>query len=73
MREIKEHSLLQTLSRVNRPYEGLDYGYVVDFVDITEEYETNRRYLEEIRADLQLDADLGIEDIFVDTEEIKRN
>ncbi|PKG46521.1 MULTISPECIES: type I restriction endonuclease [unclassified Planococcus (in: firmicutes)] len=73
MREIKEHSLLQTLSRVNRPYEGLDYGYVVDFVDITEEYEeTNRRYLEEIRADLQLDADLGIEDIFVDTEEIKK-
>jgi len=73
MREIKEHSLLQTLSRVNRPYGKMEFGYVVDFVDITEEYEeTNRRYLEELRADLQLEADLGIEEIFVDTEEIKK-
>lgn len=27
---IKAHNLLQTLTRVNRPYKGYHYGYVVD-------------------------------------------
>lgn len=29
-RMIKAHNLLQTLTRVNRPYKGYHYGYVVD-------------------------------------------
>src|SRR5699024_8617182 len=50
LRRIKDHSLLQTLARVNRPYKDMKYGYVVDFVDITEEYEqTNQRYIEELK------------------------
>lgn len=54
LRTIKEHNLLQTLARVNRAYRKMQYGYVVDFVDITEEYEeTNRCYLEELRSDLE--------------------
>ena len=37
-------SLLQTISRVNRPYKSPNgkiykYGYIVDFVDIEEEYD----------------------------------
>lgn len=72
LRKIKEHSLLQTLARVNRPYKDMKYGYVVDFVDITEEYEeTNRRYLEELRADIADEDDkVDIEDMFVDTEKV---
>jgi type I restriction enzyme R subunit len=68
LREIKEHSLLQTLARVNRPYRNMKYGYVVDFVDITEQYEeTNKRYLEELRADIADDDDTtDVQDIFVD-------
>ena len=48
-RMVKEHNLLQTLTRVNRPYKNLKYGYVVDFANIEEEYEkTNQRYQKEL-------------------------
>ncbi len=33
-RKIKEHNLLQALTRVNRPYKKIRYDYVVDFADI---------------------------------------
>lgn len=74
LRSIKDHSLLQTLARVNRPYKKMRYGYVVDFVDITEEYEeTNRRYLEELREDIaDEDGQADIEDMFVDVEQVKK-
>ncbi|WP_406546968.1 type I restriction endonuclease [Succinimonas sp.] len=73
LRTIREHNLLQTLARVNRPYKAMTYGYVVDFVDVTEEFEdTNRRYLEELRSDIGDDEDVkDVDDIFVDVEEVK--
>ncbi|MBB6713405.1 type I restriction endonuclease subunit R [Clostridium gasigenes] len=30
-KEIKEHTLLQAIARVNRLYEGKDYGYIIDY------------------------------------------
>ncbi|MFP3886284.1 type I restriction endonuclease [Priestia filamentosa] len=74
LRRIREHSLLQTLARVNRPYKKMRYGYIVDFVDITEEYEeTNRRYLEELRDDIaDEDGQADVDDMFVDVEEVKK-
>ena len=57
LRNAKEHTLLQTISRVNRPYKSptgkiYRYGYIVDFVDIEEEYDrTIEMYLKEIEAD----------------------
>ena len=52
-RPIKAHSLLQALTRVNRPYKDMAFGYVVDFADITEEYDkTNRAYLAELTEEL---------------------
>ena len=52
-RKIKEHNLLQALTRVNRPYKNLRYGYVVDFADIREEFDkTNQAYLQELQQDL---------------------
>lgn len=73
LRTIKEHSLLQTLARVNRPYKKMQYGYIVDFVDITEQYEeTNRRYLEELKKDIADEDDLtDVDDMFVDVEKVK--
>lgn len=53
-----QHSLLQTISRVNRPYKSPDgkvyqYGYISDFVDITEEYDrTVAQYLKELNDEL---------------------
>ena len=48
-RRLKDHNLLQAITRVNRPYKDNRYGYVVDFADIRENFdETNQAYLEEL-------------------------
>lgn len=45
--------MLQTLTRVNRPYKDYKYGYVVDFADIREEFDkTNKAYFEELQSQL---------------------
>ncbi|WP_341328768.1 type I restriction endonuclease [Methylotuvimicrobium sp. KM2] len=52
-RVLKAHNLLQALTRVNRSYKDFRYGYVVDFADISKEFdETNRRYFEELQCEL---------------------
>jgi len=52
-RIIKEHNLLQTLTRVNRPYKKFKYGYVVDFADIRKEFDaTNKAYFDELKDEL---------------------
>jgi type I restriction enzyme R subunit len=52
-RLIRDHNLLQTLTRVNRPYKKFRYGYVVDFADISKEFDkTNKAYFEELQGEL---------------------
>jgi len=52
-RIVKDHNLLQTLTRVNRPYKNFQYGYVVDFADIRKEFDaTNKAYFEELQQEL---------------------
>ncbi len=64
-RSLDGHDLLQALTRVNRPYKDFEYGYVVDFVDIKENFEsTNDRYLRELNrtvdtTDVAVDAPVG--------------
>ncbi|GFZ76024.1 DEAD/DEAH box helicase [Aquaticitalea lipolytica] len=49
-RVIKAHNLLQALTRVNRKYKGYKYGYVVDFADISKEFDkTNKAYFDELQ------------------------
>lgn len=49
-RVVYDHNLLQTLTRVNRPYKHYRFGYVVDFADITSAFNrTNRLYLDELQ------------------------
>ncbi len=48
-RKLKDHNLLQALTRVNRPYKNNRYGYVIDFADIKRNFdETNAAYLKEL-------------------------
>ena len=48
-RKLKDHNLLQALTRVNRPYKNNRYGFVIDFADIKENFdETNEAYLREL-------------------------
>ncbi|WP_156307933.1 type I restriction endonuclease subunit R [Sphingobacterium endophyticum] len=52
-RVIQDHNLLQTLTRVNRPYKNYQYGYVVDFADISKAFDrTNQLYFQELQEQL---------------------
>lgn len=52
-RVIQDHNLLQTLTRVNRPYKNYPYGYVVDFADISKAFDrTNQLYFQELQDQL---------------------
>jgi type I restriction enzyme R subunit len=48
-RKLKDHNLLQALTRVNRPYKQMQYGYVVDFADIQQNFnDINDAYAREL-------------------------
>lgn len=57
-RKIRAHNLLQTLTRVNRPYKNFKLGYVVDFADISAEFEvTNQAYFRELKEEYSENLD----------------
>ena len=69
-RVIREHNLLQALTRVNRPYGKHRYGYVIDFADIREEFDkTNREYMKELEEELG-ESFKEYDSIFMTEEEI---
>ena len=82
LRNAKQHSLLQTISRVNRPYRSpagrnYQYGYIVDFVDITKEYDrTIKMYLKEMEQEfnegLDPDEQFSLTGLVVGPEDIDR-
>lgn len=56
-RMIKAHNLLQTLTRVNRPYKDFRMGYIVDFANISREFDkTNHAYFEELNQEYNKDT-----------------
>lgn len=72
-RIIKDHSLLQALTRVNRPYQKHRYGFVVDFADIRAEFDkTNKAYFDELQAELG-DAFKQYDSIFKTQEDIEND
>lgn len=71
-RQIKEHNLLQTLTRVNRPYKEFRYGYVVDFADIKKDFDkANKAYWDELKGELGDEAEY-YSDLFKTQEEIEK-
>ena len=80
LRGPKAQSLLQTISRVNRPYKSptgkvYKYGYIVDFVDIEKEYNnTLDAYIKELEADMNEDSDeeVSLSGLVIDKEDIKK-
>lgn len=75
-RSLDGHDLLQALTRVNRPYKDFQYGYVVDFVNIKENFDqTNNRYLRELNRTtdsdgIPLEGQHIAEDVLVTPEEV---
>lgn len=71
-RVIRKHNLLQALTRVNRTYKDFRYGYVVDFADISKEFEeTNKAYFEELQSELGDEME-HYSNLFKSQEEIKQ-
>ncbi|WNE33018.1 DEAD/DEAH box helicase family protein [Helicobacter pylori] len=75
-RELKDHNLLQALARVNRPYNNMAFGYLIDFVGIQENFDkTTDDYLKELNRFNQSGAnsDSNIKDIFADHENLEKD
>ena len=69
-RVVRDHNLLQALTRVNRPYKDFRYGYIVDFADIRKEFEiTNAAYFAELKDELGDEID-NYSNLFISKEEI---
>lgn len=75
-RELKDHNLLQALARVNRPYNNMSFGYLIDFVGIQENFDkTTDDYLKELNRFNQSGAnsDSNIKDIFADRKTLEED
>lgn len=71
-RVIRKHNLLQALTRVNRTYKDFRYGYVVDFADISKEFDaTNKAYFDELQSELGDEME-HYSELFKSQEEIKQ-
>ncbi len=73
-RKLKDHNLLQAITRVNRPYPGMRYGFVIDFADIKRNFkETNEAYLQELNRfnDVDETGESAVTDTFTQVIEDK--
>ncbi|GAA8513494.1 hypothetical protein KKKH59_10310 [Helicobacter pylori] len=75
-RELKDHNLLQALARVNRSYNNMSFGYLIDFVGIEENFDkTTDDYLKELNRFNQSGAngDSNIKDMFADRKTLEKD
>ncbi|GAA8032070.1 hypothetical protein HpCS46_14660 [Helicobacter pylori] len=75
-RELKDHNLLQALARVNRSYNNMSFGYLVDFVGIQENFDkTTDDYLKELNQFNQSDSNIkdNLKDIFADRKTLEED
>ncbi|GAA6821504.1 hypothetical protein VN0739_02300 [Helicobacter pylori] len=75
-RELKDHNLLQALARVNRSYNNMSFGYLIDFVGIKENYDkTTDDYLKELNQFNQSDSNIkdNLKDMFADRKTLEKD
>ncbi|WP_229260659.1 DEAD/DEAH box helicase family protein [Helicobacter pylori] len=79
-RELKDHNLLQALARVNRSYNNMSFGYLIDFVGIQENFDkTTDDYLKELNQFNQSGANSdssikdNLKDMFADRETLEKD
>lgn len=75
-RELKDHNLLQALARVNRSYNNMSFGYLIDFVGIKENYDkTTDDYLKELSQFNQSDSNIkdNLKDMFADRKTLEKD
>ncbi|MGL2379782.1 DEAD/DEAH box helicase family protein, partial [Helicobacter pylori] len=75
-RELKDHNLLQALARVNRSYNNMSFGYLIDFVGIKENFDkTTDDYLKELNRFNQSDSNIkdDLKDMFADRKVLEKD
>lgn len=75
-RELKDHNLLQALARVNRSYNNMSFGYLIDFVGIQENFDkTTDDYLKELNRFNQSDFNIkdNLKDMFADRKVLEKD
>ncbi|WP_205585867.1 DEAD/DEAH box helicase family protein [Helicobacter pylori] len=75
-RELKDHNLLQALARVNRSYNNMSFGYLIDFVGIKENHDkTTDDYLKELNQFNQSDFNIkdNLKDMFADRKTLEKD
>ncbi len=75
-RELKDHNLLQALARVNRSYNNMSFGYLIDFVGIKENYDkTTDDYLKELNQFNQSVSNIqdNLKDMFADRKVLEKD
>ncbi|WP_332857025.1 type I restriction enzyme subunit R domain-containing protein [Helicobacter pylori] len=75
-RELKDHNLLQALARVNRSYNNMSFGYLIDFVGIQENFDkTTDDYLKELNRFNQSDSNIkdDLKDMFADRKVLEKD
>ncbi|MCG3024913.1 DEAD/DEAH box helicase family protein [Helicobacter pylori] len=75
-RELKDHNLLQAIARVNRSYNNMSFGYLIDFVGIQENFDkTTDDYLKELNRFNQSDSNIkdNLKDMFADREVLEKD
>lgn len=56
-RKLKDHNLLQAITRVNRPYKDMKNGFLIDFADIKQNFQqTNEAYMLELNRFNDIDV-----------------
>ncbi len=77
-RELKDHNLLQALARVNRPYNNMSFGSLIDLVGIEENFnKMTDDYLKELNLFNQSNAntqgDSDFKDMFADRKTLEKD
>ncbi|MHA0297484.1 type I restriction endonuclease [Mesomycoplasma ovipneumoniae] len=73
-RKLTDHTLLQAITRVNRPYEQNTYGYIVDFADIKKNFDdTNKAYIQELQKISEVESYDLLNSIFEDKDKLIEN
>ncbi len=70
-KKLKEHNLLQAIARVNRLYEGKDYGYIVDYYGVLGDLNHALNEYQALEGFDREDIEGTVEDINAQVESLK--
>lgn len=71
-RMLKDHTLLQAIARVNRLYEGKDFGYIIDYRGVLSNLKKAFAFYNELEEKDQEELELALTDVAEEIEKLPR-